>query len=78
MSSTSDRLRSSRLWRRASKSIPRSPNRSRSALVAEPSAAEVNVLADEEGLHTILSNLIDNAVKYTQESGTIIVRWRRR
>jgi len=34
------------------------------------------VLADEEGLHTILSNLIDNAVKYTQEAGTIAVRWR--
>jgi two-component system, OmpR family, phosphate regulon sensor histidine kinase PhoR len=45
-------------------------------LVAEPSSAELNVLADEEGLHTILSNLIDNAVKYTQESGTITVRWR--
>jgi two-component system, OmpR family, phosphate regulon sensor histidine kinase PhoR len=33
-------------------------------------------MADEEGLHTILSNLIDNAVKYTQESGAIAVRWR--
>jgi two-component system phosphate regulon sensor histidine kinase PhoR len=45
-------------------------------LEAEPSSVELNVLADEEGLHTILSNLIDNAVKYTQESGTITVRWR--
>jgi two-component system phosphate regulon sensor histidine kinase PhoR len=45
-------------------------------LSAQPSMAELNVLADEEGLHTILSNLIDNAVKYTQESGTIAVRWR--
>jgi two-component system phosphate regulon sensor histidine kinase PhoR len=45
-------------------------------LLAEPSAADLNVLADEEGLHTILSNLIDNAVKYTQETGTIAVRWR--
>ncbi len=45
-------------------------------LLAEPSTADLNVLADEEGLHTILSNLIDNAVKYTQEAGTIAVRWR--
>ncbi len=45
-------------------------------LLAEPSTADLNVLADEEGLHTILSNLIDNAVKYTQETGTIAVRWR--
>lgn len=45
-------------------------------LSAEPSADEISVMADEEGLHTILSNLIDNAVKYTQESGAIAVRWR--
>ncbi len=45
-------------------------------LFAEPAADEISVMADEEGLHTILSNLIDNAVKYTQESGAIAVRWR--
>jgi two-component system phosphate regulon sensor histidine kinase PhoR len=45
-------------------------------LLAEPSSAEIRVMADEEGLHTILSNLIDNAVKYTQEAGAIAVRWR--
>jgi len=45
-------------------------------LSAEPAADEISVMADEEGLHTILSNLIDNAVKYTQESGAIAVRWR--
>jgi two-component system, OmpR family, phosphate regulon sensor histidine kinase PhoR len=46
------------------------------SIFMETSAADLNVLADEEGLHTILSNLIDNAVKYTQESGKIAVRWR--
>ena len=45
-------------------------------LSAEPADDEISVMADEEGLHTILSNLIDNAVKYTQESGAIAVRWR--
>ena len=36
---------------------------------------EVYVRADEEGLRTIVGNLIDNAVKYSGKPGSVIVRW---
>lgn len=36
---------------------------------------EVYVRADEEGLRTIVSNLVDNAVKYSGKPGDVIVRW---
>ena len=35
---------------------------------------EVFVRADEEGVRTILSNLVDNALKYTPEGGRVAVR----
>jgi two-component system, OmpR family, phosphate regulon sensor histidine kinase PhoR len=31
--------------------------------------------ADEEGIRTILSNLVDNAIKYTPSGGKITLRW---
>ncbi len=36
---------------------------------------EVYVRADEEGLRTIVGNLVDNAVKYSGKPGDVIVRW---
>ena len=44
-------------------------------LQSEPLAADVQVWADEEGLLTVLNNLVDNAVNYTPPGGRVSVRW---
>jgi two-component system phosphate regulon sensor histidine kinase PhoR len=44
-------------------------------IVPIPPDDQAVVQADEEGMRTILSNLIDNAIKYTPAGGQIIVRW---
>lgn len=43
-------------------------------LTVERSARPVWVRADEEGVRTILSNLVDNAIKYTPEGGRVTIR----
>lgn len=43
------------------------------ALVQEHAAAGTEVFCDSEALYQILSNLVDNAVKYTPERGTITI-----
>jgi two-component system, OmpR family, phosphate regulon sensor histidine kinase PhoR len=43
-------------------------------LHVDPIGEEVFVRADEEGVRTILSNLVDNALKYTSEGGRVAVR----
>lgn len=47
------------------------------AIEVEGSEEPLRVKADDEGLHTILSNLVDNAIKYTPSGGRVIVRWRK-
>jgi two-component system phosphate regulon sensor histidine kinase PhoR len=37
--------------------------------------ADCRVRADREGLREILDNLLDNAIKYTPEGGSITVTW---
>jgi two-component system phosphate regulon sensor histidine kinase PhoR len=45
-------------------------------LVTAPSSEAAFVRADEEGVRTILNNLVDNAVKYTPNGGRVTVGWR--
>lgn len=44
-------------------------------LLIEEKMLGIKVKADEEGLHQILGNLINNAIKYTPEQGKITIRW---
>lgn len=42
---------------------------------SEPPEHDLGVKADPEGLRVILSNLVDNAIKYTPEGGEVCLRW---
>lgn len=42
---------------------------------AEPGDRPRQVLADREGLREILDNLLDNAIKYTLEGGSVTITW---
>lgn len=45
-------------------------------LQAHPPPDNIVVWADEEGLLTVLNNLVDNAIKYTPSGGRVVLRWR--
>lgn len=44
-------------------------------LIIEEMEPGISVRADEEGLHQILGNLINNAIKYTPNQGKITILW---
>ena len=46
-------------------------------LATQPADEPLHVLADAEGLRTILDNLVDNAINYTPPSGEVIITWTR-
>ncbi len=45
------------------------------SLVTKPAPDPVMVWADEEGIRTVLDNLVGNAIKYTPSGGRVLVRW---
>jgi len=45
-------------------------------LVVDGADEDLFVRADEEGLRTMVGNLVDNAVKYSGKPGEVILRWR--
>jgi len=44
-------------------------------LLIEEKETGIKVIADDEGLHQILGNLINNAIKYTPDQGRITIQW---
>jgi len=51
-------------------------NTKRITLATQSSDPPICVRADDEGVRTILDNLLDNAIKYTTEGGRVTIRWR--
>jgi two-component system phosphate regulon sensor histidine kinase PhoR len=45
------------------------------ALRVEPPAQAVWAMADDEPLEQIVDNLLDNAIKYTNSGGEVVLRW---
>ncbi|MCA8985292.1 MAG: ATP-binding protein [Planctomycetaceae bacterium] len=44
-------------------------------LVGQPTIEALTVLADPEGIRTIVNNLLDNAINYTPPGGRVCVAW---
>jgi two-component system phosphate regulon sensor histidine kinase PhoR len=53
----------------------RAQSKKQTLLLEPPTQGDIRVLADDEAMSEILDNLVDNALKYTPEGGTIRLRW---
>ncbi len=62
---------------KALRGLEASAQAKRIKLSAEHQAGPLRVVADESAIDHVLVNLIDNAIKYTPEDGSVVVRSRR-
>jgi two-component system phosphate regulon sensor histidine kinase PhoR len=59
------------------RNVPRAEAKSHTLVEVPPpdGPPDIAALADRDALHQVLDNLVDNAIKYTRNGGTITVRW---
>ena len=60
----------------SSDSVKPIAEKKRIEIVLQPGPDSAEVFCDSEAVHQVMSNLLDNAIKYTPEAGRVFVGWR--